>query len=95
MQLVRIGQDHPASSTKRGNNGSRKEQHLTFVFVDLLKAESEALANQKKFVLSVGTTRKLGRDNGKEFLSEQYKLYWVDAGILREKLYQRRLNRTG
>ena len=42
----------------------------TFVFVDLLKAKSAALASLKKFVLSVGTPKKLRQENAKEFLSE-------------------------
>ena len=53
--------------------------------MDLLKAKSEALASLKKFVLSVGTPKKLRQDNAKEFLSEQFKTYCLDAGILQEK----------
>ena len=45
------------------------DQYTKFVFVDLLKAKSEALASLKKFVLSVGTPKKLRQDNAKEFLS--------------------------
>ena len=45
-----------------------------FVFVDLIKAKSEAPASLKKFVLSVGTPKKLKQDNAKEFLSEQFKM---------------------
>ena len=56
-----------------------------FVFVDLLKAKSEALSSLKKFVLSVGTHKKLRQDNAKEFLSEQFMTYCLDAGILQEK----------
>ena len=55
------------------------------MFVDLLKAKSEALAILKEFVLSVGTPTKLRQNNGKEFLSEQFKTYCLDAGILQEK----------
>ena len=61
------------------------DKYTKFVFVDLLKAEKEALASLKKFVLSVGTPRKLRQDNAKEFLSEQFKMYCLDAGILQEK----------
>ena len=39
----------------------------------------------KKFVLSVGTPKKLRQDNAKEFLSKQFKTYCLDAGILPEK----------
>ena len=61
------------------------DQYTKFVFADLLKAMSEALASLKKFVLSVGTPKKLRQDNAKEFLSEQFKAYCLDAGILQEK----------
>ena len=61
------------------------DQYTKFVFVDLLKARSEALASLKKFVLSVGTPRKLRQDNAKEFLSRQFKTHYLDAGILQEK----------
>ena len=61
------------------------DQKTKFVFVDLLKAKSEALASLKKFVLSVGTPKKLRQDNAKEFLSEQFVTYCLDAGILQEK----------
>ena len=61
------------------------DQYTKFVFVGLLKAKSEALASLKKFVLSVGTHKKLRQDNAKEFLSEQFKAYCLDAGILQEK----------
>ena len=44
------------------------DQYTKFVFVDLLKAKSEALASLKKFVLIVGTPKKLRQDNAKEFL---------------------------
>ena len=60
-------------------------QYTKFVFVDLHKAKSEALYHLKKFALSVGTTRKLRQDNAKEFLSEQFKMYCLDAGIPHEK----------
>ena len=49
------------------------DQYTKFVFVDLLKAKSEALASLKKFVLSVRTPKKLRQDNAKELLSEQFK----------------------
>ena len=55
------------------------------MFVDLLNAKSEALASLKKFVLSVGTPKKLRQDNAKEFLSDQFKKSCLDAGILQEK----------
>ena len=61
------------------------DQYTKFVFVDLLKAKSEALASLKKFVLSVGTPKKLKQDNVKEFLSEQLQMYCLDACILQEK----------
>ena len=61
------------------------DQYTKFVFVDLLKEKSEALASLKKFVLSVGTPKKLRQDNAKEFLSEQFKTYCLDAAILQEK----------
>ena len=61
------------------------DQYTKFVFVELLKAKSEALASLKKFVLSVGTPKKLRQDNAKEFLSEQFKTYCLEAGILQEK----------
>ena len=58
---------------------------LKGVFVDLLKAKSEALASLKKFVRSVGTPKKLRQDNAKEILSEQFKNYCLYAGILKKK----------
>ena len=61
------------------------DHYTKFVFVDLLKAKSEALASLKKFVLSVGTPKKLRQDNAKEFHSEQFKTYCLDAGILQDK----------
>ena len=61
------------------------DQYTKFVFVDLNKAKSEALAHLKKFVLSVRTPNKLRQDNAKEFLSELFKVYCLDAGILQEK----------
>ena len=61
------------------------DQYTKFVFVELLKAKSEALASLKKFVLRVGTPKKLRQDNAKEFLSEQFMTYCLDAGILQEK----------
>ena len=61
------------------------------MFVDLLKAKNETLASLKKFVLSVGSPKKLRQDKAKEFLSEQVKMYCLDAGILQEK--PRRHNR--
>ena len=61
------------------------DQYTKFVFVELLKAKSEALASLKKFVLSLETPKKLRQDNAKEFLSEQFKTYCLDAGILQEK----------
>ena len=61
------------------------DQYTKFVFVGLLKAKREALASPKKFVLSVETPKKLTQSNAKEFLSEQFKMYCLDAGILQEK----------
>ena len=43
------------------------DQYTKFVFV--LKAKNEALASLKKFVLTVGTPKKLRQSNAKEFLS--------------------------
>ena len=60
-------------------------QYTKFLFVDLLKAKSEALASMKKFVLSVGTLKKLRQDNAKEPLSEQFEMYCLDAGSLQAK----------
>ena len=61
------------------------DQYTKFVFFDLVKAKSEALIRLKKFVLSVGTSKKLRQENAKEFLSDQFKMYCLDAGILQEK----------
>ena len=41
------------------------DQYTKFVFVDLIKAKSEALSSLKKFVLSVGTPKKLVQDDEK------------------------------
>ena len=60
------------------------DQYKKFVFVDLLKTKSEALVSLK-FVLSAGTRKNLRQDNAKEFLSEQFKMYCIDGGILKEK----------
>ena len=61
------------------------DQYTKFVFVELLKAKSEARASLKKFVFSVGTPKKLRQDKAKEFRSVQFKMYSLDAGILQEK----------
>ena len=61
------------------------DQYTKFVFVDLLKAKSEALASLKKFIFSVGTPKKLRQNNAKEVLSEQFKTYCLDAGIQLDK----------
>ena len=61
------------------------DQYMRFVFVVSLKAKSEALASLKKFVLIVGTTKKLRQDNAKEFLSEHLKMNCLDADILQER----------
>ena len=94
---MRIGQDHKDSSTKSGRDPSSREagegvhrrdrtfqSRLTvrvpvlhrvcrpvheFMFVDLLKAKSEALASLKK----------------DQFLSEKFKMYCLDPGILQER----------
>ena len=71
------------------------DQYPKFVFLDLLKAKSEALASLKKFVLSVGTPKKLRQVNAKEFLSEQFKTYSLDAGILQEKTIPERPQQNG
>ena len=62
------------------------DQFPQFVFVDLLKVKSEALASLKKFVLIVGTPKNLRQDNAKEFLSEKFKMYCLDAVIILEKI---------
>ena len=61
------------------------DQYTKFVFLDLLKAKSEALASLKKIFLSVRTLKKLKQDNAKEFLSEQFKMYCLDSSILQER----------
>ena len=61
------------------------DQYTKFVFVGLLKAKREALASPRKFVFSLETPKKLRQDNPKEFLSEQFKMYCLGAGILQEK----------
>ena len=61
------------------------DQYKKFVFVVWLKANGEALASLKKFVLSLGTPKKLRQIKAKEFLSEQFKMYFVDAGIIKEE----------
>ena len=61
------------------------DQYTKSVFVDLHKAKREAPASLKKLVLSVGTPMNLKQDNAKEFLSGQFKMYCLDAGILQEK----------
>ena len=69
------------------------DQYTKFVFVELLKAKSEALASLKKFVLSV--PKKLRQDNAKEFLSEQFKTHCLDTGILQEKTKPETLQQNG
>ena len=71
------------------------EQYTKFVLADLLKAKSDKLASLKKFVLSVGTPKKLRQDNAKEFLSEQFKTYCLDAGILQEKTIPEKPQQNG
>ena len=61
------------------------DQYRKFVFVDLLRAKSEALASLKKFVLNLGTPKKLRQDNAKEFLSDMFMMYFIDAVIQQEK----------
>ena len=58
------------------------DQNTKFVFVEFLKAKNEALASMKKFLLSVETRKKLRQNNTKELLPEQFKIYYIDAGIL-------------
>ena len=60
------------------------DQYTKFVFVNLLTAKSEALASLKKFVLSVGTPKKLREDNAKEFLSAVQDVL-LRCSILQEK----------
>ena len=71
------------------------DQYTKFVFVDLLKAKSEALASLKNFVLSVVTRKKLRQDNAKEFLSKQLNMYCLGAGILQEKTIPQRPHQNG
>ena len=52
--------------------------------MDLLKANSEAQANVEKIVLSVGTPKKLRQVHAKESLPHQFKMQFLDAGILQE-----------
>ena len=47
------------------------DQYTKFVFVDLLKAKSEALASLKKFVFSVGRPKKLRQENAKEYSNSE------------------------
>ena len=60
------------------------DQYTMFVFVNLLKANSDALASLIKFVFIVGTPKKLGQDNAKQFLSRQYKMYCLDSASQQE-----------
>ena len=60
--------------------------NITFVFVDLLKTKSEAQASLSKIVFSLGTPKKLRQDNAKECLSEHFKMYCFDAGILQKRI---------
>ena len=53
--------------------------------MDLLKAKSEAVATLLKFSSTVGTPKKLRRDNVKKFCSLQIKVYCFDAHIIQEK----------
>ena len=71
------------------------DQYTKFVFVDLLNAKNEALTSLKKFVLSVGTPKKLRQDNAKEFLSEQFKSYCLEAAILQEKTLPETAQQSG
>ena len=71
------------------------DQYTKFVFVDLLKAKGEALTSLQKFVLSVGTPKKLRQDNAKEFLSEQFKMYCLATGILQENTLPETSQRNG
>ena len=61
------------------------DQYTEFLFVDLLKAKSESLASLKKIVFSVGTPKKVRQHNAKGILSEQFKMFCLDASILQEK----------
>ena len=86
---VCIGQDHKDSSTKSDRDPSRREagegvhrRDGNFQSIVTVRVPSEALASLKKFVLSVGTPKKLRQDNAKGFLAEQFKTYCLDAGIL-------------
>ena len=60
------------------------DQYKKFVFVDLLKANSEAQASVEKIVLSVGTPKKLRQVHAKESLPDQFKMQLLNAGILQE-----------
>ena len=59
------------------------DHYTKFVLVDLHKAKKEVLASLKKFVLW-GRPR-IRLDISKEFISEQFKMYCLDTGILQEK----------
>ena len=54
------------------------------LFLDLLEATSDALANLKFFVLNLGTPKKLSQGSAKVFISEQFKRHCLDAAILQE-----------
>ena len=58
------------------------DQYSKFVFVDLLKTKKEEMASLRKFVLSVRAHKKLRQDKVKEFFSEQFNMYRLDAEIL-------------
>ena len=53
------------------------------------------IGQEEEFVLSVGTPKKLRQDNAKEFLSEQFKTYCLDAGMLQEKTIPERPHQNG
>ena len=61
------------------------DQYTKFVFGHLLKAKSEALDSLKKFILSLGTPKKMRQENAKEFLSELFRMYCLDPGSLLKK----------
>ena len=91
MQCVRIGHDHKDSSTKSSRDPSRREagegvhrRDGTFQSRATVRLPVLHCVCRPEHEVS-GTPRKLRQDDAKEFLSEQFKMYCLDAGILQEK----------
>ena len=74
MQCVCIGQDHKDSSTKSGRDPSRRE-----VGEGVHRRDGTF---QSRVTVTVPLLH--WQDNAKKFLSEQFKTYCLDAGILQE-----------